>query len=131
MSAEDRQADDGGEDQCGDDAGGEGQPRILAAALNALLLGAAAALFDEELFPVLHALRGLDEFAMEARLTCDGALAAGCCGGALVEPLGEVLGKLGVPYACCFGHCPLRSHSLLDCPAPIITLVRLHWSPLR
>jgi hypothetical protein len=25
----------------------------------------------------------------------------------------------------------LRGHPFLDCPAPIVTLVRLHWVPLR
>ena len=86
---------------------------------------------DEELFPILHVMDGLDELRMEARLSCDGALAAGRNCGAGARALGKVLGKLGMPDSCRLSDRSLCSHSFLDCPAPIVTLVRLHWSPLR
>jgi hypothetical protein len=72
---------------------------------------------------------------MGARLGGDGALRAdgrgGSGGSAGAGPLGEVYSKLGVPRARRICNRPLSSHSFLDCTAPIITLVRLHWSPLR
>ena len=81
-----------------------------------------AALFGEA--------RGRDEIQPNARLGGDCALTAGdwdACEGAL----GEILGEFGVPCPSCFAHCALGGHSFLDRSASVITLVRLHWSPLR
>jgi hypothetical protein len=96
-----------------------------------LPFGAAPTLFEEKLLPILHGNRGLNEFSVEARLTGDNYLAAGGNGGAGACALGEVEGQLGVPDAGGFGHCALRGHAFFDRSTPIITLVRLHWSPLR
>jgi hypothetical protein len=68
---------------------------------------------------------------MDSSLGGDGALAAGKGASARNGALSEVLGEFGVPCPGCFAHCPLRRHSFLDRSAPVVTLVRLHWSPLR
>lgn len=127
-SGDDRETHDRHDHEQPYETGCERQPEPVAAHFLPLHFEAAAALFGEKLFPILHVDRGLDEFPMEARLTCDGALDAG---GAGAGALGEILCKLGMPCARGVGHGPLRGHPFLDCPAPIVTLVRLHWVPLR
>lgn len=65
---------------------------------------------------------------MESRLTGDCALHSDRAGH---RSLGEILGELGVPRLGCVGNRALCGHPLLDRAPPVITLVRLHWSPLR
>jgi hypothetical protein len=86
---------------------------------------------DEKMFPIFHAGAWWDEFAVDARLSGDGALGAGGLAGARARALGEVLGELGMPHSGGLCNCTPGGHSFLDRATPIITLVRLHWSPLR
>jgi hypothetical protein len=41
-------------------------------------------------------------------------------------PLCEVSRQFGVPCPGLFRHCALGCHPLFNCPAPVVTLVRLH-----
>lgn len=68
---------------------------------------------------------------MLAGLGGDGALGAGNRKGGADCSLSKVLSEFGVPGTGSFAYCALRRHAFLNCSAPIITLVRLHWSPLR
>src|SRR5690348_10744165 len=74
---------------------------------------------------------GLDEFPMKSRLTGDGGLGADDSARAGHRALGEVFGKLGVPRAGALADRALGGHAFLYCAAPVVSLVGLHWSPLR
>ena len=129
-SGYDRQADDCADHHQRDDSGGEQQLLTIAPHFFPLHLEAATALLSEKLLPILHAADGLDESPPEARLSCDGALAADGNAGAGAGALRKIFGKLCVPGTRGIGHCPPCSHPFFDSAAPIITLVRLHWVPL-
>lgn len=50
--------------------------------------------------------------------------------GTALSPEREIFSQFRMPGACLLGHCALRGHPLFNCPATIITLVRLHADPL-
>lgn len=60
---------------------GDRRADSLSPPLTLRFVEAAPALLQKKLFPIFHAWRGLDENRMDARLSCDGALAAGDDGG--------------------------------------------------
>jgi hypothetical protein len=103
----------------------------VTSAVKPLLLEAASTLLNEMLLPILHAPCGLDEFPVEARLTGDRARRAWSKGGRGDGALGKVFGEFCVPGASGLAHSALCGHPFLDRAPPVITLVRLHWSPLR
>src|SRR5690242_7508671 len=92
------------------------------------------ALFGEELLPILHKSDWCCLQRGRQALTVDkGRGAADRCGGGTggSGTFGEVLCELGVPCTGGFADCPSRGHAFLNCATPVVTLVRLHGSPLR
>lgn len=88
--------------------------------------GTAAALVDEASFPIVHADAWSDEFLSGARSAGDGGLRDAGAGARALRIIGS---KLGVPCPRRFADRALGGHPFLDCTAPIVTLVRFHWSP--
>jgi hypothetical protein len=128
-SGEHRQPDYPSKDQQHHNSSSDRELELIVAPLETLGLGTAATLLNEKLLPILHAPRVSDEFEMESRLTGDGGVSAGGGAAAGHGPLGEVFCELRVPSAGRFADCTFRGHAFHGCPASIVKLVRLHWSP--